>query len=94
MLSPIEVFLLIVWLVCGFAAGIIASKKGYRGFGYFAFGFLFGVFGILWAIAVKPQTPDGLRRVRCARCDAQQNVRETDPDYECWQCHARLRVME
>jgi uncharacterized membrane protein YeaQ/YmgE (transglycosylase-associated protein family) len=86
--------LIIIWLVCGCIAGIIANKKGYRGFGFFLLGLVLGVFGILWAVAVQPAAPEGMRKVLCARCNARQNVPADQSTYECWQCHANLDVLE
>jgi hypothetical protein len=86
-------FIVICWLVCGCVAGIIANKKAYRGFNYFLLGDVLGVFGILWAVAVQPAAPEGMRRVTCARCNTLQNVPADQSTYECWQCHANLRVL-
>jgi hypothetical protein len=88
------VFFVVCWLVCGFVAGIIASKKGYRGAGFFLLGLVLGVFGILWAVAIQPAAPEGMRRVICARCNTRQNVPGGESSYECWQCHANLHVLE
>ena len=45
--------ILILWVVFGVIAGIIASGKGRSGCGGFALGFLLGPFGIIWALLMK-----------------------------------------
>jgi hypothetical protein len=45
---------LVVWLVCGIAAGMIGQSKR-RSFGYyFAWGVLFGPIGVLVSLCVRP----------------------------------------
>lgn len=49
--------LIVVWLVCGFIAGTIASSRG-RGFGvWFVVGILLGPLGVLVALFVS-RTPE------------------------------------
>lgn len=79
----------IAWFICGIVAGLIASHKDRSQGGFFLLGFFFGPIGILAAVLVapgRPAAPRGTRAVTCPRCNAQQNVASTQPDYECWQC--------
>lgn len=46
---------IIVWLLCGVASGIIASSKGRSGFGWFCLGCLIGIFGVIIIIALPSQ---------------------------------------
>lgn len=41
--------LIIIWLLFGIAAAMIAQKKGRSGCGFFALGILLGPFGLLFA---------------------------------------------
>lgn len=41
--------LLLIWLLFGIAAAIVASQKGRSGCGFFALGILLGPFGLLFA---------------------------------------------
>jgi len=44
---------IIVWgLVWGFLCGYIGTEKGRNGLGWFAWGFLFGIFALIAVIAV------------------------------------------
>jgi hypothetical protein len=40
---------LLIWLVCGIAAAIIASNRGANGCLWFGLGFLFGPFGLAFS---------------------------------------------
>lgn len=44
---------LVIWLLLGLIAGVIASNKGRSGCGFFALGVLLGPFGILWAMVAS-----------------------------------------
>jgi hypothetical protein len=44
--------LLIIWLLCGIAGGIILSNKGRSGCGGFALGFLLGPIGLIIALVM------------------------------------------
>lgn len=44
---------LILWIVFGIIAAVIASEKGRSGCGGFALGVLLGPFGILWALLMR-----------------------------------------
>ena len=47
---------LVIWLLCGIAAAMIASNKGRSGCGFFALGILLGPFGILFALLSSSDT--------------------------------------
>jgi hypothetical protein len=51
-----EVFLL-VWLLCGVIAAVVANTKGRSGCGWFALGFLLGPFGFILALVVPKNQP-------------------------------------
>ena len=45
--------ILVLWVVCGIVAAMIAGGKGRSGCGGFALGFLLGPLGIVWALALS-----------------------------------------
>jgi hypothetical protein len=45
--------LLVLWLLCGIAGGIILSNKGRSGCGGFALGFLLGPIGLVIALVMQ-----------------------------------------
>jgi len=45
--------LLVIWLLCGVAGGIILSNKGRSGCGGFALGFLLGPIGLVIALVMQ-----------------------------------------
>ena len=44
--------LIILWLMCGITAAVIASSKGRSGFGWFFIGALCGIFGLIMVCAM------------------------------------------
>ena len=57
--------LIVIWLACGVASGMIASGKGRSGGGWFVLGFLFGPLGLLAAAIISPNaTAVEQRRIR------------------------------
>ena len=46
-------FLLILWIACGIAGGIILSNKGRSGCGGFALGFLLGPIGVVITLVMS-----------------------------------------
>jgi hypothetical protein len=48
---------LIIWILFGIAAAIAATNKGRSAFGWFWLGVIFGPFGLLFAVLVKPLAP-------------------------------------
>lgn len=92
-LSPWHGIILLFWIlipvICGFVASMIAKKKNRSAGGFFALGFFLGIIGIIVAAVVAPgETPPpvGMRAVKCSRCNARQNVAVRDRTFECWQC--------
>jgi hypothetical protein len=47
-----------------------------------------------WSGQPLPKAPPGMRAVKCPRCNTVQNIPETRPEYECWQCKAAHRLWE
>ena len=45
--------ILIIWVVCGIIAAMIAGGKGRSGCGGFALGFILGPLGIIWALVMS-----------------------------------------
>lgn len=86
---------LVLGIVFGTCALVVAQEKGRSGIGYFLFGLSSGPIGLLGAILVDPRlpaTPDRWAQVRCMRCGKTQNV-EVDPkEFTCWQCEQRNEI--
>jgi hypothetical protein len=85
-------FAVFILILCGLLAGVIAQRKQHSFGAFFVLGFLLGVFGILWAILMRPGAPAGMRSVTCRRCNARQNVPLPESDFHCWQCNFRDNV--
>jgi LSD1 subclass zinc finger protein len=50
---------------------------------------LLGVLGLGIVLVQRPRLPKpppGMRAVRCPRCNAVQNIPDSQPTFECWQC--------
>ena len=65
---------IVVWVICGIAAGTIAKDKGHSGLWFFI-GFLLGVFGVIIALCLsdkRKETPNGSNN--------KKNIKET------WKC--------
>ena len=45
---------LILWLLFGIICGVVASRKGRSGFGWFFIGCLLGIFGLIWILVISP----------------------------------------
>src|ERR1700743_1860513 len=80
---------LTIWLICGGIAAIIGQRKNLNVDHSFLLGAVRGVSG-LFIVAVQrgtlPKPPPGMRAQRCPRCNAVQNIPESQPTFECWQC--------
>lgn len=85
-------------LVFGTITAVIAQKRNLGNpFGWFLFGAMLFIVALPVAIFSKPglpKAPPGMRAVKCPRCNAVQNIPETQPEYECWQCKAAHRLWE
>ena len=73
--TPRLMSFLIIWLLCGIAAAMIASNKGRSGCGFFALGILLGPFGILFALlsssdtkTVERNAVDSGQMKKCPHC--------------------------
>jgi hypothetical protein len=84
-------------VICGVIAGAIGYGKNRSILGSFLLGALLGVIGIV-VVAVlpkgAPKPPQGMRPVRCPRCNAVQNIPEGDGEFECWQCKTTSKAPE
>ena len=79
-------------LICGGITYAIGTRKNFRKLPSFLWGLFLGIIGIIVVVLWKPglpAPPQGMRAVRCPRCNTVQNIPEAQPEYECWQCQAR-----
>lgn len=86
-------FVIVLALICGAVCAVIAQQKNRSVVEGFFFGALFGVIGLVVVICQKPglpKAPDGMRAVKCPRCNALQNIPSAAAGYDCWQCHANV----
>jgi hypothetical protein len=91
----ILIVLLLLPLACGWISSSIAKKKNRGAGGFFALGFFLGIIGIIIAAVVspgQPGPPPGLTAVSCPRCNARQNIKPGDAEFECWRCKTKIRV--
>lgn len=65
----------IVWLICGFVAGVVAEYNGRNGCGWFLLGFLLGPFALLLAVAMgkdrdalNQKMVESGKLVKCGSC--------------------------
>lgn len=89
------IFFVLVPVVCGWISSSIAKKKGRSAGAFFALGFFLGIIGIVVAAVVspgQPPPPPGMTAVSCPRCNARQNIKPGEPEFECWQCKTTIRV--
>ena len=81
--------IVIALLICGGIAAVIGSAKNHSILGSFLLGAFLGVIGII-IVAVQPKQPPkpppGMRVVQCPRCNAVQNIPDSQTTFECWQC--------
>jgi hypothetical protein len=47
---------LVLWLVCGIAAGMLNESKGHSKTNGFVIGLIFGIFGVLYVVFRGPQS--------------------------------------
>lgn len=84
--------LIVLWLIFGAVTAAIAQKRNLGSpVGWFLFGALLFIVALPMAIFSKPglpPAPPGMRAVKCPRCNAVQNIPQTQPEYVCWQCKA------
>jgi hypothetical protein len=96
-MSDPSLLIIIAWcLVFGTITFAIAQKKNLTGLAWWfvigAVGGIIGVILVIVEIALQPKAPAGMRAVKCPRCNAVQNIPETQPEYECWQCKDVHRI--
>jgi len=90
----IAVLILIVWLVCGIAAGVISSNRGSSGCLWFGLGVLFGPFALIAAFFASDEwkCPHCQRSIakeatRCPHCQGAINWHKLDEHpYPCPKC--------
>jgi DNA-directed RNA polymerase subunit RPC12/RpoP len=86
---------IIILLIFGAITAAIGQRKNLPLGGSFALGALLGIIGLIIVIFQKPglpTAPPGMRAVKCSRCNTIQNIPETQPEYECWQCKGVHRL--
>src|SRR6266699_3456512 len=76
---------ILIWIVCGIAAAVIASNRGANGCLWFGFGILFGPFGLVFSFAAGSdrQCPSCRKNIhekatRCPHCQADFRPRRAD----------------
>ena len=81
--TTLIVIAIVFSVICGVVAAVISVGE------WFAKGAAFGIWGIAAVVSQKPgllKVPSGMRSVKCPRCNAVQNIGETQADYACSQC--------
>lgn len=76
-------------LLCGIVAAVIGHLKNLSVAQSFALGAFLGPYGVVSVVREKrglPKAPSGMRSLKCPRCNAVQNIGETQAHYECSQC--------
>jgi predicted amidophosphoribosyltransferase len=95
-----EVFLLL-WVVCGFFAAMVASNRGANGCLWFGLGVLLGPIGLAVSFAAgetkacphcQSQIPQ--KATRCPKCQAELNIplAAPTPSYRCPKCKTPVAV--
>lgn len=88
--STVVLLVVLLWFACGLYAAKIAGSRGSANPLWASLGLLFGplaVLAIFLGFSAQSSAPEGMVRVRCARCDAVQNASAKSAEYECWRCH-------
>lgn len=86
---------LYVALLCGGIASAIGYHRNLNRVRAFIWGAAFGIFGIILACvwpAGLPKAPDGMRAVKCQRCNTAQNVPLEKLRATCYQCKAAITI--
>ena len=78
--------IIIIGLICGAVTLAIGRGKNIPTSEAFLWGALLGVIGIVVVLCSKTRAPMGMKAIQCPRCNAVQNVRTDQAEYECWQC--------
>lgn len=47
---------------------------------------------LIWAL--WPKAPNGMKAVKCPRCNATQNIAKTNQTFECWRCNQKSPAAE
>lgn len=74
-------------VVCGLIAVGVGRERGRPMQDSFMYGAVLGPVGILLVAMLPVPAPKGMRSVKCATCNAVQNVASGQAGWECWQCH-------
>jgi hypothetical protein len=70
-------FIIVAGLICGAIAAAIGQKKNRSAGESFVLGAFLGVIGIIIVLVQKPglpPAPEGMRAVKCPRCNTVQNI--------------------
>lgn len=81
--------LVVVLVICGAVAAVIARSKNTPVLQAIFVGTLLGPIGVFFVAMSKrgrPAAPPGMRSVKCPRCNAVQNVYDSQQGFQCWQC--------
>ena len=84
-------------LLCGIVAAVIGHLKNLSIAQSFALGAFLGPYGVVSVVREKrglPKAPSGMRAVKWPRCNAVQNIGETQAYYECSKCKAVNAVQD
>jgi ribosomal protein S27E len=82
-------------LLCGGIASAIAARRNLSRVHGFIWGAAFGIIGIIGVCAWpagSPKAPDGMRSVKCRRCNTVQNVPLEKLRAACYQCKASIII--
>lgn len=81
--------ILAICLFFGVITALVAQRKNLPVAQWFGLGAVLGVIALIivaFTTPGLPKAPAGMRAVKCRRCNAVQNVPQTQRVYECWQC--------
>jgi hypothetical protein len=96
-----EIILVLVWIVCGIAAGVIASGRNADGCLWFGLGILLGPIALALAFMAGPgrECPKCRSNIpkdatRCPKCQADLagSAEPPQPQYRCPKCHHPVQL--
>lgn len=92
----LQTVIVICLITGGIAAAIARAKHTPVGQAFLVGAFLnvIGIIIVACAPAGLPGAPSGMRAVKCPRCNAVQNIYDSQPEYECWQCKTPQSLWE
>lgn len=95
--------LLLLWIVCGFFAAVVASNRGASGCLWFGLGVLLGPIGLALSFVAGDtktcphcQSQIPAKATRCPKCQADLNPQplplNQPPAYRCPKCHTHVEI--